>query len=308
MRSSRRRFWGIPLLIGLVLGAVAIATAAGVPALAPLRLPAQYPWGHLASEADTIEECLECHESADMHTCASCHDEHGEAYLAELPFNGLLLLCGDVPNPGFIPLNDILPYLDERPSFVPLLDFLAGQGVGELESVTLASDDGGFVTFERDHLSEEAMLMSHVDGIRFAAENLHVSTWLKGIERMIVVGPERPLRIDGQETSIGRLLLGPTRSISVEPAEVMFKSETDGQIRRGQTAYRLEGAPLEDLVGHQDFSSLLVRDAQGQEHSLPSEEAAGAVLVQLRGQATLVLPERSRDNWIAGVVEIVSQP
>lgn len=30
--------------------------------------------------------------------------------------------------------------------------------------------------------------MPHVDGVRFAAHDLHVSTWLKGIARMIVVG------------------------------------------------------------------------------------------------------------------------
>ena len=44
-------------------------------------------------------------------------------------------------------------------------------------------------------------------GVRFAAENLHISAWIKGIRRVIVVGKEMPLVIDGQPTSIGRLLI-----------------------------------------------------------------------------------------------------
>ncbi len=67
-------------------------------------------------------------------------------------------------------------------------NFLAEHGAADFESVTLASRDEGFVTFAQPNLTEEALLMPHVDGLRFAAENLHVSTWLKGVWRIIIVG------------------------------------------------------------------------------------------------------------------------
>jgi hypothetical protein len=227
--------------------------------------------------------------------------------MANVPFNSLLLLTGDVPQPSYIPINEILPYREQPNTHVSLLDFLAEHGVTDFESVTLTSRDGGFTTFERPNLTSEAFLMPHVEGVRFAAENLHVSTWLKGVWQIIVVGTDRPLQIDGQATSIGRLLLGPTRSVTVEQTDVMLKSETDGQIRRGKTASRLEGAPIEAIVANPGFQQLLVRGKSGREHALTAEEAQGAVLTQMRGQVTLVLPERSRAQWVTDVVEIVSQ-
>jgi hypothetical protein len=179
--------------------------------------------------------------------------------------------------------------------------------VTEFESVTLASRDGGFVTFEWPNLTGEALLMPHVDGVRFAAENLHVSTWLKGVWRIIVVGTEKPLTIDGYRTSIGRLLLGPTRSVTIEQTDVMLRSETDGQVRKGKTASRIEGAGLADIVGDPDFDTLLVRDAEGQEHTLTAAEAKGAVLAQMGRKIVLVLPGRGRAQWITDVVELVSE-
>ena len=149
--------------------------------------------------------------------------------------------------------------------------------------------------------------MPHVDGVRFAAENLHVSTWLKGVWRIIVVGVEKPLTMDGYRTSIGRLLLGPTRSVTIEQADVMLRSETDGQVRKGKTASRIEGAGLADIVGDPDFDTLLVRDAEGQDHTLTAAEAKGAVLAQMGRRVVLVLPSRGRVQWITDVVELVSE-
>jgi hypothetical protein len=297
----------LALLIVLVVGGGAGAVAAGVKSLAPMRLAFGYPWTILAQEADTMNGCVECHEPVDFHTCDSCHDDHGAVEMASVPFNALLLLTGDVPAPGYVPINEILPYREQPNTHVPLLDFLAERGVTDFESVTLTSRDGGFTTFERPNLTDEALLMPHMDGVRFAAENLHVSTWLKGVWQIIVVGTDRPLQIDGQPTSIGRLLVGPTRSVTVEQTDVMLKSETDEQIRQGKTASRLEGAPIEAIVGNLDFQQLLVHDRSGREHVLTAEETQGAVLAQIRGQVTLVLPERSRAQWVADVVEIVSQ-
>lgn len=291
------------LIIGGVLGGVAVGTTA----FAPARVVLRYPWPLLASEAKTMHECAGCHKPAELHTCDTCHDEHGSAEMAGVPFNGLILLVGDVPEPGYLAVNDILPYRDQPNTHITLLDLLEQQGVTQFESVTLASRDGGLVTVERPNLTAEALLLPYADGVRFAAENLHVSTWLKGVWRIIVVGPARPLTINGQTTSIGRLLLGPTRSVTVEQTNVMLKSGADGQVRTGKTASRVEGAAVADLVAYPGFQTLIVRDAAGQEHHVDAADAAGALLAQVRGRLTLVLPGRGRAQWVTDVVEIISR-
>jgi len=295
------------LLVILVVGGGALAAAAGAKNLAPVRLAFHYPWNILAKDADTMNQCYDCHEPTDSHPCGACHDDHGAVEMAAVPFSSLLLLSGDVPEPGYIPINEILPYREQPNTHVSLLDFLAQHGVTDFESVTLTSRDEGFVTFERPNLTDEALLMPYVDGIRFAAENLHVSTWLKGVWRIIVVGTEKPLTLDGYRTSIGRLLLGPTRSVTIEQTDVMLRSEADGQVRKGKTASRIEGAGLADIVGDPDFDTLLVRDAEGQEHTLTAAEAKGAVLAQMGRKVVLVLPGRGRAQWITDVVELVSE-
>jgi hypothetical protein len=300
---------GIAALLVLAIAGLAIATAAGARPLAPIRLATHYPWNSLVDEAATIDTCVAagCHKPADIHTCGTCHDQHGDAQLAQVPFASLLLLTGDVPEPGYIPINDILPYREITRTVMPLLDFLAQHGVGDFESATLSSSDGGFVTITRENLTPQSLLMPYADGVRFADEKLHASAWLKGIDRIVVVGREKPLRVDGQDTSIGRLLLGPTAMVTVEQTEVMLRSEEDGQIRRAQTAFRIEGVPLAVVVTDPAFTALLVRDAQGQERTLAAEEARGAVLAVVHGHVTLVLPGSGRGQWIGDVVEIKTE-
>lgn len=304
------RFLLILIGTGLVaLLAVGVAAAIGVQSLAPATTAFHYPWSTLAQDADIMNECAECHEAEKFHTCDSCHDDHGSAEMAGVPFNALVLLCGDLADPGYIPVNEIVPYRNQPNTHIALLDFLAEHGVDEFESVTLTSRDGGFVTFEKEYLTAEALLMPHVDGIRFAAENLHVSTWLKGIARIIVVSHETPLTINGKQTSIGRLMLGPTRNLTIEQADVMLKSDTDGQVRKGKTANRLEGAPINLLVSNPDFSELVVRDTQGAETVFEAWEAWDAVLAQLRGrpEVVLVLPNKGRSEWVFGVAAIATR-
>jgi hypothetical protein len=303
-----RRWWLILVIAAaLVVGGAVVAVAMGAKVAAPARSAFHYPWTMLSTEAETMVDCVECHEPEDFHTCDSCHDDHGSAEMANVPFDDLILLQGDVPEPGYIPVNDILPYRDQPGTHVALLDFLAEQGVGEFESVTLASRDEGWITVDRANLTAEALLLPHVDGVRFAAENLHVSTWLKGVWRIIVVGPDKPLTLDGYRTSIGRLLLGPTASVTIEQTDVMLRSETDGQIRKAKTASRIEGAGLEKIVADPGFDTLLVRDAAGGEQTLTAAEARGAVLAQMGPQIVLVLPSRGRAQWIGDVVELISE-
>lgn len=304
------RLWLVlVIVVVLIVGSVAVAVAMGSVNLAPAQTALHYPWGVLAEEADALNNCVECHEPEEFHTCNTCHDDHGSAEMGSVPFSALIYLAGDVPEGGYIPINEILPYRSQPGTHVALLDFLADHGVNDLESVTLTSRDGGFVTFERPNLTDEALLMPYTDGIRFAAENLHISTWLKGVSRIIVVGIARPLMVDGYHTSIGRLLLGPTRSMTMEQTDVMLKSETDGQIRKAQTASRIEGVPVAAIVDNPGFEQLVVRDAGGQVYNLTVKEAQGALLAQLRGhpEVVLVLPGQSRALWVTDVVEITSQ-
>jgi hypothetical protein len=221
--------------------------------------------------------------------------------LEGVPFYAMVSVTGDVPDPGYVTIHEILPYPEQPHTRLPLLDFLAAQGVEHFESVTMVSDDQGFITVPKDQLTDQAWLLPYEDGIRFASEDLHVSAWIKGITRFIVVGEETPLTIDGEPTSIGRLLLGPTRSVTVEQTTVMLKSEEDGVIREAKTASRVEGAPLPE--NH----TLHVRDADGQTHTLADEEVQGALLALIRGEVTLVLPGRGRSEWISGVVEIETE-
>ena len=303
-----RKLWlVVAIVVALVLGGVIVAVAMDAKVAAPARSALHYPWSMLADEAETMNECVECHEPSRFHTCETCHDGHGAVEMANVPFDDLILLQGDVPDPGYIPVNEILPYRDQPNTHVALLDLLAEYGVSEFESVTLASRDEGWITVDRANLTGEAVLMPHVDGVRFADENLHVSTWLKGVWRIIVVGPEKPLTLDGYRTSIGRLLLGPTTSATIEQTDVMLRSETDGQIRKAKTASRIEGAGLADIVADPEFDSLLVRDASGGEHALSAAETRGAVLAQMGRQIVLVLPSRGRAQWIFDVAELVSE-
>ena len=301
---QKRHWLWILIAVLLVLGIGAIGVSVGAQKPVPWRLVTHFPLTMLAEEAYTMTDCVECHEPANFHTCTTCHDDHGAIEMENVPFYAGVTFTGDVPNPGYILIDDVLPYRDQPYTHLPLLDFLAQQGVIDFESVTLTSLDGGFVTITKENLTPSALLMPYEDGIRFADENLHISSWLKGIRGIIVVGKETSLIIDGQPTSIGRLLVGPTQLATVEQTDVMFKSEEDGEVRKASTGSRVEGAPIANIVTNPAFTRLIVHDASGEAATLSGEDARGALLVQLRGQVTLVLPSRGRSQWITDVAEL----
>jgi hypothetical protein len=297
-RNSKRFLW-----VGLALIVVVVAVVGytlGWRRSLPVRL-ASTDWRHvLAAESYELHECAECHEAVDYHTCDACHDDHGALEFADLPFYALITLAGDVPEPGFIQVHEILPYQNQPGTNVRLVDFLSARGIDSFESLTLISDDGGFVTLEPQALTDRAWLLPYEDGIRFACEDLHVSSWLKGITKLIVVSPEKPLLIDGVPTSMGRLLLSPTVSWTVEQAEVSLRSESDGEIRKAAVASRLEGVPLRSLFKLEDGGALQVETAAGETLTLDLQAASNGFLTQFRGRTTLVLPERGRSEWITG--------
>lgn len=270
----------------------------------PVKLVTHYSGELLWEEATQMHECAECHEAEAFHRCSTCHDDHGAVEFSELPFFAMIEVTGDVPDPGFVQVNEILPYRDQPHTMLPLQDFLKDQGVEDFETVSLTSRDGGFITIPEKNLNDRALLLPFSDGIRFASEDLHVSTWLKGLTGVIVVGDQLPLSINGEATSIGRLLLGPTRQVTVEPAKVMFVSEQDGEIRDAQTASRVRGAALEDLLGAEFDNEIIVQDQEGEEYEYLRSELDGAVLTPGRNGTTLVIPGLARVDWIDGVVEL----
>jgi hypothetical protein len=144
-----------------------------------------------------------------------------------------------------------------------------------------------------------------VDGIRFASSSLHASTWLKGITRIIVVGNDTPLTIDGTATSIGRLLVADTVRLTVESAEVMLASD-DGSLSHAITSNWIEGALLAPLLESTSPTAILVTDKNGDEFELTSEEIVGALLAMDHDQVTLVLPDRGRSAWLVDIVSIES--
>jgi hypothetical protein len=302
-----RSRWLIPAVVLLLLLGGGVGVAAGSLRPAPLRVLSHYPVGLLLEEASVMSDCAECHEADSFHRCSTCHDEHGSAVLTGFPFYAVVAFEGDVPEPGYLLVNDVVPYKDHPNTYISLLDFLADRGVTDFESVTLASDDGGFVTVTFENLTDTAWLLPFEDGIRFASEDLHVSTWIKGIRRIIVVGRETPLTIEGQATSMGRLLLGPVQLVTVEQTDVMLRSAEDGEIRTARVGARVRGAQLTTILDEPVFTTLTVRSANGDQRALTAEEAKGGVLVQVRGQVTLAFPDRGRAQWVTDVVALESE-
>ncbi len=240
--------------------------------------------------------------------CVSCHQLHGAVNLSDVPFNSLVLLTGDVPESKWISVNDILPYRYAGQASLSLPDLLAENGVEEFKEVSLLATDGGIVTLERENVTERSLLLPYLEGIRFQDDNLHVSTWLKGINKIIVVGQDLPMIIDGRATSMGRLLRENTMTVVAERSYPMYRSQEDGQVREGEYSHLHTGAPLDDLVAHVDFDTLSVTDAEGQTHTIDARTAEGAILTIYYGKPTLLFPDLNKGQWVSDVVRIISNP
>ena len=238
--------------------------------------------------------------------CADCHQLHGAINLDDVPFNALVLLTGDVHEPKLIGVNDILPYRYAGETSAALLEFLAQNGVEDFKEVSLISTDGGIVTLERQYLSDRSLLLSFLESIRFQDDGLHVSTWLKGINKIIVVGEERPIIIDARATSMGRLLRENTLTVIAERGYPMYRSEVDGQVRKGEYSHLHTGAPISEVVAHPDFTTLTVTDSQGETYTIDNRQAEQAIITIYYGKPTLLFPELHRGDWISDVVRVES--
>ena len=295
-------------VVGIILGIVvlvAIVFALSLKQL-PVRVITEYPISMLWEESETMHECAECHDpEEDFHTCSTCHDEHGSVELPNLSFYNMVELTGDVEKVIFIPWNHFFnSYSDLPNTYITVTEFMEKWEVPDYESLTLYSRDGSFVTINKKDITDKAMFLPYEDGIRFASDDLHESTWLKGIEKIIIIGEEKPLYIEDEQTSIGRLLLGKTTSITVEEAKVMFRSEDDGIIREAYTSSRIEGAALSDLLDLSKYESVYFTLQDGKAIELPVEEVKEAVLTKQSSSVVLVIPDKGRSDWVYDIVKI----
>lgn len=240
-------------------------------------------------------------------TCAECHDVHGAIEWADAPFQSQVWILGDVPEATYFFVDDLFPYRSEElGTAISLPDLLARYGAETFDRVAIESLDGGIVTLDREYVTEHARLVPYLEGIRFQDENQHVSTWLKGVRWIIVVGSETPLEIDGVATSMGRLLLDERVTVSAEGGDALFVSELDGKTYRGDYAHLYTGARLERLLSDGDYATLEVTDASGQVREYPAEQVADAIIATVDGRPSLLLPGASRRDWVIDVVRIAT--
>ncbi|HHX44655.1 MAG TPA: hypothetical protein GX714_11825 [Chloroflexi bacterium] len=241
-------------------------------------------------------------------TCAECHDVHGAIEWEDAPFQSQVWVLGDVPKATYFIVNDLFPYRqDEIGTAISLPDLLARYGVEDFARVALESLDGGIVTLDREYVTEHARLVPYLEGLRFQDENQHVSTWLKGVRWIVVVGDETPLEINGVATSMGRLLLGDRTTVTAEGGDALFVSELDGKTYRGDYAHLYTGARLERLLGDKTYTTLEVTDASGEVREYPAEQVADAIIATVDGRPSLVLPSASRREWVIDVVRIATR-
>ena len=167
--------------------------------------------------------------------CVSCHGSvHGAVQLESLPYNALVMLTGDVTKPGYVTVNDIFPYRGAEQKGISIPKFIETYGATtDFSRIILVSTDGGRVSLDREYVSEKSLLLPYLEGIRFSDENQHVSTWLKGISEIIVVGDGRKLSIDGKPYTMGGLLAGPTVSVSAEGGAAMKANLKTDEVFRG---------------------------------------------------------------------------
>ena len=242
-------------------------------------------------------------------SCAACHDVHGAIEWADAPTQSQVWLLGDLPEASYFIVSDLFPYAQqEQGTSISLPDLLARYGVSEYERVAIESLDGGIVILERQYVTQESLLVPYLEGLRFKDANQHESTWLKGVRWIIVQGTDRPLRIAGEATSMGRLLLADRTTVIAEGGDAIFKSPLDGRTYRGDYAHTYTGARLSELLGGRTFTSLRVADSAGAVSTFTPEEVEGALVATVGGRPTLLLRGTGRGGWVSDLVEIEPQP
>jgi len=262
-------------------------------------------FGLLAGVSATSWRAFPTEDMIARATCAECHDVHGAIEWEDAPFQSQVWIMGDVPEATYFFVDDLFPYRQEElGTAISLPDLLARYGVDDFERIAIESLDGGIVALDREYVTEHARLVPYLEGLRFQDENQHVSTWLKGVRWITVVGAETPLEIDGVATSMGRLLLGERVTVSAEGGDALYVSQLDGKTYRGDYAHLYTGARLAGLLGEDAYTTLVVTDAAGDLREYPAEQVADAVIATVDGRPALLLPGASRRDWVMDVARI----
>jgi len=304
MNQTKKRFL---IFIGIILFLTGMSIAILlITKPMPIALMQEYELSTLWHESQVMNDCAECHNSTNFHTCETCHDDHGAVELSGIRFFEVVELTGDVPDPSFVRVNEVMPDQEKAGTHITLFNFLSQHGIEQFKSITFITNDGGLTTIERPYLDETALLVPYMDGVRFVTESVHSSTWLKGISRIVVVGKELPLTIDGTNTSIGRLLVGETVRMTVEGSDVMLTDES------GNTSYALvanwaEGPRLLPLLNNPNPTSVTVTNTAGESQEFSTEEVRDSIIAIVRDSVTLILPERGRSAWPTDIVRIESK-
>lgn len=294
MNHQKRRTLIFILLVFFLLGTIIVILLVTKPM--PIALMQKYELSQLWHEGEVMNECAECHDSQDFHTYETCHDDHGAVELDGVRFFEVIDLTGDVPDPAFVRVNEVIPDQDNIGTHITLFDFLSQNGVEDFESVTFITNDGGLTTIVQPYLDETALLVPYVDGVRFVTVSVQSSTWLKGISRILVVG---------KETSIGRLLIGETVRMTVEGSDVMLTDET-GETSRALVANWAEGARLLPLLENNAPIRITVTNALGEAVEFTLDEVQNAIIAIVRDSVTLILPHRGRSAWPTDIIKIES--
>ena len=306
MKSAKtRKIIRIVAIIVAVMALVALIFYLSLKQL-PVRVLTEYSFDTLWEEGTTMHDCAECHDTKEeFHTCSTCHDEHGSVELPNLSFYNMIELTGDVKEVTFIPWNHFFNSYSALPNtFITVDEFMTKWDISDYESITLYTRDGEFVTINKSDITTNAMFLPYEDGIRFASDDLHESTWAKGIAKIIIVGKEKPLQIGNELTSIGRLLLGKTTSISIEEAKVMFRNEEDGVTREAFTSGRVEGVAMDDLLDLDRYQDIAFTLQNGEKVVLPVDTVREAVLTKQNASVVLVIPDQGRSDWVFDIVRV----
>lgn len=268
----------------------------------PVRLIIDYPINMLAENTQTMHECAACHDTEEFHSCDTCHKEHGSADMANLNFYSVLYVTGDVPEEKYLPIYQMFSKRYHAENKINVIDFLADMGVDDFESVTFCTNDRGFSTITRENLGKTSYLLPYEEGMRFADEALHISTWLKGVNKIIVVTGEENLTVNGIGYSFGELLLSDTVQFTVEEAPVMLSNEALGTMKTGSTATRLEGVELSKLAEVQSTSNITIMLEDGSAQTIYGEDALEVKLAMISDGIVLVFPDKGRAQWIENVI------
>ncbi len=123
--EKKPKRWLLFLAIGLGLALAVIVLIVIATKPMPVALLKEFSFGTLWEEGVKMNECAECHDGAEFHDCTTCHDDHGAVEMAGIQFYAVVDLTGDVPDPSFVRINEVLPNQENADTHITVQDLLA---------------------------------------------------------------------------------------------------------------------------------------------------------------------------------------